>query len=840
MSASPMYYTTPPTPGEPESAPDPEFQLSAMWTVLRRHRFLILGLTLLGAVLAFALSKISTRTYTSTATVEVSKPALTALGVDSLTHQPQSFGNGDEMVAIMLTEQNEMQSASVASKVIEQLGLASVAPYRSAHAEAGGPAESEARRQELSRERMLSLFQARLKVAIVKDTKLMEISFTDNNPERAAAGANAVIKTYVNQYAEERSAASEQASSWLARHLVDLRSQVLASEKAVNDYEARTGIVGNPDQASAVANPNAPPQTSNSAIVERYIDLNRALTLAQTTRAAKQAQYESLRGKGAAAVLAGAAVSNATTAAASNLGVSSSATELATAGAGITGPEVSELSVVREQRESLVLQVASKQGLYGPKSPLMEQLNAGINATDHEIQMTLTRIRERARDEYTLARANEDRLRELVNEQQAQVSRLTIGSNQLALLQQEANSKRALYQELSSKLEQTTAASGVTESNITIIDPARQSLTPSSPKTGRNVLTGAFTGLVLGLFVAFLMSYSRAQKTYAAVLFALVLLPAFGLPPSARAQSFPAVPANLDSVPTSSRRASLGQSQALQVVPEDFSRAPVEPGYLMEMIILGAPEMSATLRVDGSGDVNVPLVGPVHVAGKTPTEAQAEIAQAFTRAQVLNNPQVTLNITQYAANSVSVLGEVQSPGRFQVLGPRTLEEVVALAGGETNFAGNTIEVDRKGSPPVLVHYAQGESPANLRGFNVQNGDSIFVRRAGVIYVLGAVNRPGGYIMVNRGELNVLQAIALASGTTLVAKDGSVYVVRTASDGSTRPIPVNFKKMSHGKEPPFPLQVNDILYVPSSLLKTILINGSGLISSAATAAIYRAP
>ena len=306
------------------------------------------------------------------------------------------------------------------------------------------------------------------------------------------------------------------------------------------------------------------------------------------------------------------------------------------------------------------------------------------------------------------------------------------------------------------------------------------------------------------------------------------------------AQSYPGVPAEVGQVPVSSSKAAPSSNALLATVPEDLGRSPVAAGYLLRLDIFGAPEMGAELRVDESGKIVVPFLGPIQVAGKTPVQAQAEISDAYVTRSILKNPQVTLSVLQYSTGNVSVMGEVQTPGRVQLFGPRTLEDVLAMAGGETLAAGNLIEVYREGAPPSLIHYAQGTSPEPLRRVTVQRGDSVYVWRAGVIYVLGAVNRPGGYLMVDRGQLNVLQAVSLALGTTLVATTGKFYIIRSEEPGTYKQIVVPYKDMAKGKAAPMALSVNDILYVPTSTTKSLLINGSGLIGTAATAAIYRTP
>jgi polysaccharide export outer membrane protein len=320
----------------------------------------------------------------------------------------------------------------------------------------------------------------------------------------------------------------------------------------------------------------------------------------------------------------------------------------------------------------------------------------------------------------------------------------------------------------------------------------------------------------------------------------VVALLAYGVTLNIRAQQFPQIPAALDQQPPPIYRAPLSQNTSLGSVPEDYSSAVLQPGFLVRLEVAGDPDVNTETRVDADGNITVPYVGAVHVGGQTTTQAQTVIAQALVRGEILLHPQVTLNVVQISTYSVAVLGEVQAPGRFQITGVKNLQDVLGLAGGETSAASDIIEIDHQKGEPSLVHYTQGGGPEELRSVRVRSGDTINVHRAGVVYILGAVNRPGGYLMVDHGALNVLQAVALAQGTTIVASIGKVYLVRPDREGQYHEIMLHYKEMSRGKRQPFALQVDDILYVPTSTVKTILINGSSLLGVAATAAIYRSP
>jgi polysaccharide export outer membrane protein len=135
-------------------------------------------------------------------------------------------------------------------------------------------------------------------------------------------------------------------------------------------------------------------------------------------------------------------------------------------------------------------------------------------------------------------------------------------------------------------------------------------------------------------------------------------------------------------------------------------------------------------------------------------------------------------------------------------------------------------------------YARGTSPASVEDILIKPGDVIHVERAGMIYVLGAVNRPGAYLMQEDGKLDVTQAIALAFGTALQASTGSIRVIRREVDGKLTEIPVLYGRTMKAKESPIILHAEDIIYVPPSKVKTALMDSQSVMSSAASATIYR--
>jgi polysaccharide biosynthesis/export protein len=285
------------------------------------------------------------------------------------------------------------------------------------------------------------------------------------------------------------------------------------------------------------------------------------------------------------------------------------------------------------------------------------------------------------------------------------------------------------------------------------------------------------------------------------------------------------------------------QSSGLMMVPEDFVKLTLAPGFLLSLNVLDDPDMTGAFRIDQNGDIAVPVLGTMHVAGGTVSQARLQIRKKLLDDQILRDPQVNLGVLEYTAPEVTIVGEVTSPGKYPLLAPRTLVDVLALAGGTTITAGNEIQITRSGAnvKPIaestLVHYSRATDPDAVKQAIVSPGDTVLVKRAGIVYVLGAVIRPGGYVMQEEGTLSVLQAISLANGTAVAAKTGTIYLLRRNADGSEVDIALPYKKLIRGQSGEVQLQAKDVLYVPTSELKSIFSNGSSIMASAASASIY---
>jgi polysaccharide export outer membrane protein len=269
---------------------------------------------------------------------------------------------------------------------------------------------------------------------------------------------------------------------------------------------------------------------------------------------------------------------------------------------------------------------------------------------------------------------------------------------------------------------------------------------------------------------------------------------------------------------------------------------PIGAGDLVEMSVFDTPELSGKLRVSNTGDVILPLVGTVHLQGLTAADAQSLIRQKFIAGGFLKDPQVTVFISEYATQGVSIVGEVHKPGNYPAFGAHRLLDYLSLAEGLTPLAGTAIVITHSGHPeqPQTVKMAAGTAPQPENNPEILSGDTIFVEKTGVVYVVGDVVRPGGFPMDHDEQLSILQAVALAQGVNYTAAKGSVRLIRTTATGRQE-IPINLKKIFASKAADIAMQDNDILFVPSSTARGALKAVSmTAVPAAASATIYRVP
>jgi len=286
--------------------------------------------------------------------------------------------------------------------------------------------------------------------------------------------------------------------------------------------------------------------------------------------------------------------------------------------------------------------------------------------------------------------------------------------------------------------------------------------------------------------------------------------------------------------------------------PADFILGP----YDQIAVIVGEFQdqfANKTFRIDGQGDVSLPLVGRIHAAGLSLVAFEDSIKDRLS--PILKHPDVVVNITEFTSQSVSVLGALKNPGVHKLIGKNNLFDVLSLSGGLADNAGTTVKITREsrwGLIPwpsatvdpttkvstAIVHIKE-LSQSGADSFTIMPGDTIFVPKADLVYAVGDVTKPGGFPIGENETLSALQVVSLAGGLVKTAAGDKAKILRTVPGSTSRTeIAVNVKKLMAGKTPDIPLQPQDILFIPNSDAKSVGFRTVDAIVNAATGlAVY---
>lgn len=265
----------------------------------------------------------------------------------------------------------------------------------------------------------------------------------------------------------------------------------------------------------------------------------------------------------------------------------------------------------------------------------------------------------------------------------------------------------------------------------------------------------------------------------------------------------------------------------------------IGPGDLLHVTVLREPELERRVRVLDSGDVELSLIGNVHVASLDPAAASAAIAKKYLDGNFLKHPDVAVFVEEYATQPVSVLGQVAKPGTYAISTSRTLLDLLAMAGGLTEVADRHIMIER--APGVKqreeeVFLSNRAGDALMANVTIDPGDTILVPKVGIVYVLGDVGRPGGYAMENESRMTVLQAIAMAAGVNRTANEKQARLIHNLNgqyDEESLPL----REIEKGEAPDQLLQANDVIYIPFSFAKNVVLGTSAIMASTTSALIY---
>ena len=315
-------------------------------------------------------------------------------------------------------------------------------------------------------------------------------------------------------------------------------------------------------------------------------------------------------------------------------------------------------------------------------------------------------------------------------------------------------------------------------------------------------------------------------------------------------------PKNVSATETNDRIAQL--AIASEVKQGDYV---VGSGDLLTIEVFDVPELSRDVRVNETGYISLPLMpSKVRAGGLTPFQLQDKLAELLQTNGLVSTPQVSVSVKEQHSQPITVIGAVKSPMVIQALRKTTLLQALSQAGGIADDAGSTVIVTRPAADVFDPSYPPDPSaPSTAQTFTINladvlesadshfnipliGGDVVSVPRAGIIYVVGAVIRPGGFLMQNDlDHMTMLKMLSLAGGTTNTAKVKNAVILRKNLDtGKRDQVPVDVGKIMEMKAQDVQLQANDILFVPDSAgLKALHRAGDVAISLTSGIAIVAA-
>jgi polysaccharide biosynthesis/export protein len=313
------------------------------------------------------------------------------------------------------------------------------------------------------------------------------------------------------------------------------------------------------------------------------------------------------------------------------------------------------------------------------------------------------------------------------------------------------------------------------------------------------------------------------------------------------------------------------RERSVSVEPTPSSNAAeytIGPEDVLAITVFEAQELNREVRVAANGEISLPLLGAVRASGLTPRQLETTLEELLHQ-KYMKDPHVGVFVRDMESHPVSVMGAVHKPGVYQIRGSKSLLEILSLAEGLADDAGEDVIILRGGSanhtsesvpeksseaakPPATMQefggadetYAvinkaetipQKTLQVNLKDLldstdsshnpAVYPGDIVKVSRAGIVYVVGAVRRPGGFAMKTNGKISVLQAIALSEGLTPTAAKGGARIIRTSEqNGARTETALDLGKILSGKSADPMLEPKDIVFVPDSAAKTTLFRG----------------
>ena len=659
---------------------------------------------------------------------------------------------------------------------------------------------------------LLKRFAWRLHVQTMPRTFLIEVRFRSRDAAMSAAVVNALIRAYQDEESESQLAATAQGSSWLNTQLGELKARVDRDQQRLADFESQHGIVSTPElQATGQAG-----ETEHAAALVQIDELGRQLVAAQTDRILSEADYHAAAQGDPEMVVA-------------------ADPRLQSEGGGFATALLEQIHAHRSELEQEQAQLSAE---HGPSFPRVVEIGRQIADLDRQKQAEDAKLVERFRSNWQTALDREQLVRKSLDEATREGMKLNQAVTEYAVMRQEANASHELYLRVMEKSMEAGLAAGVHGSKISVVDAALEPSQPVSPNLPLDLAITFFVGLWIAVGAALLRaSWSRPAARAAVTLLALLAAGA-GLRAQPPTPNTSGLPSGVVNIPQSQDNRNLPNVEEAPAVWSGAGAtgapllsaqsavpmpAPIVPGDLVEVSEYHTPEFRSSVRVAPDGTVSLPLIGAIKLSGLDQQAAAHAIEAALMSKGMLLHPLVSLLVTFYAGQDVSVLGEVARPGVYPFAYHHRLLDLIAAAQGLSPAAGRLVNIfhatDSRTPHPALLDPG-GTDAAGDHNPELSPGDTVQVSRAGLVYVVGDVIRPGGFPVDPEHGLTLVQALTLAWGPTQNAAAGKAVLIREQKGGRTL-IALNLKRMLRGQDPDQPVQDRDIIYVPDSFAKNLV-------------------
>jgi len=794
-----------------DSAPQASTSLRDLWRVVWRRRRLIAAVEgiLLLACLLYCL--IAPNQYEAAAQVQLR----TAPG-SSLSLEPQESPFSASILSAPIAQEtlaSILRSDQLAWRVLMQLKLYQQPGFQGSFS-SRFPGFNPEKPAPDAQAWLLERFSQRLHVQAMTRTLLVDIRFRSRDASLSASVVNALIRAYQEQETESQIQATAQASGWLNAQLEELKARVERDQQRLAAFEAQHGIVSTPDLL-----PNGQQgETEHTSALLEIDELSRQLVAATSDRILSEAEYRAASQGDPEMVIA------------SDPRLQADSGNFATA----------VLQQIRTRRSDLQQEQAQLSAEHGPSFPRVVEIGRQLQDLDRQKQAEDTKLVERFRSNWQTALDREQLVRKSLDQETGEGMKLNQAETEFAVMRQEANASHDLYVRVLERSEEAGLAAGVRSSNISVVDYARQPVKPVAPDLPLYLAITFFAGLWIALGAALLREALGANAFRVAVaLFALVAAASMhaqaptpstsGLPTGVA--SFPQTPNNKNlpnpkEAPAVWNQASPPGAAGVQPLAAAQSRspmpAPISPGDFLDISEYHTPEFHSAVCVSPDGTVTLPMIGDVNVNGMDEQAAARAIEAALVAKGMLLHPLVSVLVAAYAGQDVSVLGEVARPGVYPYSYHHRLLDLISAASGLSPNAGRLVNIfhqaDPKTAHPVVLD-PSGTDTTSDHNPELSPGDTVQVSRAGLVYVVGDVIRPGGFPVDPVQGLTVVQALSLAWGPSQNAAVGKALLIREEKGGRTM-ISLNLKRMLRGQDPDQPVGDRDILYVPDSVAKNL--------------------